>query len=148
MSGTVSSSLRAAPIPDADSAPFWEGTRRHEFVLQKCENCEEVRFPPMPRCPNCGDPTWRHENVEPRGSVYSWITVERPIGSIAPEEVPCTFIVAELNAGCRMVGRLSEEAPVAIGDRVTAVFVDLSEWSEVRFRLEFASEQVEEIVRL
>jgi uncharacterized OB-fold protein len=114
---------------------FWEGTRRHELVLQKCETCGEIRFPPMPRCPNCGGPSWHHETVEPRGAVYSWITVERPIGSVAAEEVPCTFVVVELSVGSRMVGRLEAGTVVSIGDAVTAVFTDWSEWTEVRFRL-------------
>jgi uncharacterized protein len=129
----LETSPRSGPVADEDSAPFWEGTRRHELVLQKCEKCGEVRFPPMPRCPNCGSPSWHHETVESRGTVYSWITVERPIGSVRADEVPCTFVVVELSVGCRMVGRLEGGTGITIGDDVAVVFTDWSDWSEVRF---------------
>jgi uncharacterized OB-fold protein len=136
---TLETSLRPGPVADEDSAPFWEGTKRHELVLQRCEKCGEVRFPPMSRCPNCGSPSWYRETVEPLGTVYSWITVERPIGSVVTDEVPCTFVVVELRVGCRMVGRLDGGSVVAIGDAVTAVFADWSDWTEVRFQLDGAS---------
>jgi uncharacterized OB-fold protein len=78
--------------------------------------------------------------VDQRGTVYSWITVERPIGSIVGDEIPCTFVVVELDAGCRMVGRIAGKRQVSIGDRVSVVFVDWIGWSEVRFQLDSAAE--------
>ena len=41
-------------------APFWDALRRHELVVQRCDECGRLRFVPSERCRNCGSPsaTW------------------------------------------------------------------------------------------
>jgi uncharacterized OB-fold protein len=129
---TATSAL-AGPITDEDSANFWAGTRRHELRLQRCRACGQVRFPPMPRCPNCGSPDAASELAEPAGAVYSWITVQREMSGIKPDELPCTFVVVDLTAGCRMVGRFAGLWAGRIGDPVVAVPLDHEDWTEIRF---------------
>ena len=46
--------MRPAPVPDPDSAFFWEGLRARKLLLQACGACARHRFPPMPSCPYCG----------------------------------------------------------------------------------------------
>jgi uncharacterized OB-fold protein len=129
---TATSAL-AGPITDEDSANFWAGTRRHELRLQRCRACGQVRFPPMPRCPNCGSPDAASELAEPAGAVYSWITVHREMSGIKPDELPRTFVVVDLTAGCRMVGRFAGLWAGRIGDPVVAVPLDHEDWTEIRF---------------
>lgn len=129
----LAASVLAGPAADEDSAAFWAGTRDHELRLQRCRACGQVRFPPMPRCPNCGSPDFATELAEPAGEVYSWITVHRPMSGIQPDDLPCTFVVVDLAAGCRMVGRFAGSWAGAIGDPVVAAFADHEDWTEVRF---------------
>jgi hypothetical protein len=124
----------SGPVIDEDSAVFWEGTRRHELRLERCRACGEVRFPPMPHCPNCGSSDASIEQADPVGRVYSWITIHRPMSGLQPDDLPCTFVVVDLAAGCRMVGRLTGAWEGTIGDPVAAVFVDHQDWSEMRFQ--------------
>ena len=37
---------RPLPTPDPGTAPYWEGTRRHELRLPRCEDCGQVHFYP------------------------------------------------------------------------------------------------------
>jgi hypothetical protein len=129
----AAASALAGPVTDEDSANFWAGARRHELQLQRCRDCGQVRFPPMPRCPNCGSPDAASELAEPVGEVYSWITVHREMSGIQPDDLPCTFVVVDLTAGCRMVGRFAGSWTGAIGDPVVAVWVDHEDWTEIRF---------------
>jgi uncharacterized OB-fold protein len=124
---------RPAPVPDEDSAAFWQGLREHRIYVQKCTQCGEVRFPPMPGCPQCSSSGFETLLVTGTGSVYSWIVVHRPIGSLTEAELPCSFVTIELDEGCRMLGRLDSALPPRIGQRVTALFVDHPSWTELAF---------------
>jgi uncharacterized OB-fold protein len=125
--------LLPSPVQDEDSAWFWEGTRHHGLWLQECRRCGEVRFPPMPRCSRCGSPDSAAQHVDPVGTVYSWITVHRPMSGLQATDIPCTFVVVALAVGCRMVGRVTGTWAGSIGDAVVGVFVDHQDWTEVRF---------------
>jgi len=67
-----------------------------------------------------------------QGTVYSWIEVHRPIGTIRPDEVPCTIATIELDEGFRLLGRL-DIAKLAIGTQVRAIFIDHPDWTELAF---------------
>lgn len=136
----VPASRRPSPESDGDSTPFWEGTRNHELRLQQCRSCGEVRFPPMPRCLECGSTVWKLVVVSPLGHIYSWIRVERPLGGLYQEEIPCVFVVVQLDSRCRMVGHFEGEELVEIGSPVVAFFVDWANWTEVRFRIQELSQ--------
>jgi uncharacterized OB-fold protein len=136
---TPSVDRRPAPREDEDSHSFWEGTRRHELRGQKCAACQEVRFPPMPQCGHCGSPEWTEVFLSPNGVIYSWIQVNRALGTLNDDDVPCVFATVELPEGCRMVARIDDVEGVAIGKSVVAQFVDWTTWTEVRFALAPAS---------
>jgi uncharacterized protein len=119
------------PLADEDSAPFWATLRSHRILLQKCASCGEVRFPPMPGCPNCGASDCNHVTASGLGRIYSWIVVHRPLGSISEADVPCTLATVELDEGCRLLGRFTGDASIDL--RVTARYVDHDDWTELAF---------------
>ena len=41
------------PNPTALSAPFWEGTKRRELLVQKCTACGALRWTPQWACRDC-----------------------------------------------------------------------------------------------
>jgi hypothetical protein len=119
------------PTVDDDSAAYWAALREHRIELQKCGECGEIRFPPMPGCPNCGSGDVELVTATGRGQVYSWIVVHRPLGSITEADVPCTIATVELDEGCRVLARLTGQA--GVGLPVTAVYVDHEDWTELAF---------------
>ncbi len=121
----------SSPVADEDSAPFWEALRRHRVLLQKCAHCGEVRFPPMPGCPQCGSGAAEPVTAGGHGRIYSWIVVHRPLGSITEAELPCTIATVELDEGCRVLGRFAGDASIDLP--VTARFVDHDGWTELAF---------------
>jgi uncharacterized OB-fold protein len=125
------SSPVAGPVADEDSAPFWDALRGHQVLLQKCANCREIRFPPMPGCPKCGAGQSEHVTASGLGRVYSWIVVHRPLGTITEPDLPCTLATVELDEGCRVLGRLTGDASIDL--RVEARYVDHDNWTELAF---------------
>jgi hypothetical protein len=119
------------PAIDDDSAPFWTALRQRRIELQKCSECKEIRFPPMPGCPRCGSPDAEQVIATGRGRVYSWIVVHRALGTITEEMVPRTIATVELDEGCRVLGRISGDARADLP--VTASYVDHDGWTELTF---------------
>ena len=124
---------RPGPTPDEDSAPYWQGLREHEIRLQKCLACSEVRFPPMPGCLNCASPRSETTVASGDGRLYSWIVVQRPLGTFTEGDLPATIATVELAEGCRMLGRLYSVGSPRIDLAVKAAFVDHDDWTELVF---------------
>lgn len=122
----------ARPEPDQDSAPYWEALRAHRVSLPRCESCSRRHFPPTPSCPFCSHATMRWDDVSASGSIYSFITVHRAFDPAFTDEVPYVIATIDVDAGARMIGRLTGEP--AIGARVEPEFVDHDDWTELRFR--------------
>ena len=120
---------RPLPSPNVFSEPFWEGTRKHQLVLQKCSACGKFRYYPRPRCPECLSPEAVWTQVSGRGSVYSFTIVHRPLTRWFRDKVPLVCAVIELNEGVRMVSNVEkiEPAEVSIGMPVQVFFEDVDD---------------------
>lgn len=123
---------RPGPVADEDSRPYWTALRDHRILLQTCTRCGEVRCPPLPACANCGGIGLTNSYAAGAGTLYSWIEAHRAVGTLRPDEVPCTIATVELAEGPRLIGRLRQSRP-AIGRAVTATFVDHDGWTEISF---------------
>jgi len=122
------------PEVDLDSRFYWDGLANHQLLVQRCPACGEHRFPPLPACPTCGAPGGTVVAVAARGRVYSWIVVHRALVDRFADQVPYTVAVVELDAGCRVVGRLEGDAAVAAELPVEGIYLDHGDWTELRFR--------------
>ena len=133
MSEDATTTARAAPVPDQDSAPYWSGLREHLLLMPACASCGRSWFPAMPTCPACRGRSFDWQPVEASGRVYSWIAVHRPVGTVTADELPYLLATVEFANGCRLVGAISGDA-IEIGATVDGVFVDHDTWTELRFR--------------
>ena len=143
MSDEAPASSRPAPVIDDDNAFFWQGLREHRLLIQRCLGCRRSRFPPLPACPECGDPRSAVEACAGRGSLYSWIVVHHAFSDAFNEDVPYTVGVVELEEGCRILARLELDGEIAAAGMPLEVHFreharDASQgdrpWSEAYFR--------------
>ena len=104
---------RAYPVPDAVTAPFWEGVAEGVLRIQRCASCGRHVFYPRAVCPHCGgtDLTW----VESTGAgrVHSFTVVHRAPPDYR-DEVPYVVALVELEEGVRLMTRLVEVEPSAV----------------------------------
>lgn len=117
-----------APSAGADglSAPFWEGTRRGELVIQFCNGCNHWQWGPEWICHRCNSFELDWRKVEGKGVIYSYQRVWHPVHPALANHGPYVVVLVELpHAGnVRMVGNLlgDPRQEVPIGAAVEAVF--------------------------
>jgi uncharacterized OB-fold protein len=120
-----------APSPDGLDAAFWEATRRHELVVQRCNSCGGFQFGPEWICHACRSFDLGWHRVSGRGRIYSWERVWHPVHPALTQACPYMVVLVELpDAGnVRMIGNLlgDPSQEVEIGGEVEAVFEDHEE---------------------
>ena len=116
---------RPLPVPDRDTAPFWEAARAGRLRIQRCAGCGQNVFYPRSVCPNCLSQELSWIDCSGRGSVYSFTVVHRTSSEFR-EQVPFTVGLVELEEGVRMMARLDLAEP-AVGTPVKVSFERVSE---------------------
>ncbi|MFB4316013.1 Zn-ribbon domain-containing OB-fold protein [Actinomadura sp. 21ATH] len=116
------------PVPDADTAPYWDGLAAGELRLQRCGGCGRTVFYPRAVCPHCFGTDLSWQAASGLGTIYSFTVAHRAFGDFAGQ-VPFTVALVDLDEGVRMMTRITGPDRPAIGDRVrlavTAVADDL-----------------------
>lgn len=92
------------PQVTPETRHFWEGTRRGELLLQRCERCGSRYFPPRPVCPQCTSREIAPFRASGRGTVYAFTVVQR--GQPDGPQTPYLLAVVELEEGARMLTRI------------------------------------------
>lgn len=119
--------MRGRPVPDPDSAPFWEHAAAGRLAVQRCLACGRHQHPPGPRCRRCGGGRLEFEPVAGRGHVHTYTVVHHP--PVEGEQMPYVVAVVELDhpPGIRMLGNLLGIDPgeVRVGMAVGVRFEEL-----------------------
>ena len=114
------------PLPDITdplSAPFWAGTREGKLLVQKCDVCGYLRWPPGPVCNECQTPGGTWTEVQPTGTLYSYAEYHRALHPAFKDDLPYFVGLIELDEGPRMYGTvLGDVKTEDIGRKARAVF--------------------------
>lgn len=107
------------PLPDLsdpDTAPFWQAAHAQKLVVQQCEGCGHLRFPPHPFCAICRSPAASWLEVSGSGSIWSFVVAHKPTLPAFEFFTPYPVVVVELKEGAhlRMVGNVISEPGAAI----------------------------------
>ena len=125
------------PLPDRDSAPFYEAARRGELVFQRCAACGRFRHYPRPACPACQSRAFAWERSTGRGTVWTWTIVRGPTLPAFEPRLPYNVVDVLMAEGVHFVSEVLDCPADAlhVGMPVEAVFVPASdEITLVKFR--------------
>ncbi len=100
---------RPYPLPDRDTAPFWEAQNRHQLTFQRCSRCSFVRYPVGPICSECRSFEFEWIMSTGRGVVHSFTVVQHQTHPAFP--VPYTVVLAEMEEGPRIVAQFRGARP-------------------------------------
>lgn len=97
------------PAINRDTEFFWEGTRQGELRLQQCGSCHELRHPPGPVCPSCGEFDRTFVVSSGVGRLFSFVVHRYP--AVPGKQLPLLLGLIELDEGVRMVAELVGMGP-------------------------------------
>jgi uncharacterized protein len=75
---------------------------RRQLLVQRCDACARLRWPPRVLCGACGSFAWTWEPASGRATVVSWIVNHHPFG----DAFPSPYVV--------VTGRLDEQDDILI----------------------------------
>src|SRR5262245_44460473 len=100
----------ARPLPDpthpqyALFEPHFRGLAAGRLVVQRCEGCSALGWPPVERCRACGSTTFGAADVSTTGTVYTFTVANDDRGSWFAARVPYGVAVVEVAPSVRVVG--------------------------------------------
>jgi uncharacterized OB-fold protein len=118
------------PLVTPESAPYWEGCRRHQLLLRFCQGCETWYFYPRDICPKCGsrDVAWRQASG--RAILHTYAIVHQPPMPAFVDRVPYVTAIVELAEGPRMatniVGVKPDPSAIRIGMELRVFYEDVA----------------------
>ncbi len=116
------------PAVGAAFAEYWAALAEHRLVAQRCAACERWQWPARDRCLACGAAELVWQEVEQRGRVHTYLSVDRAFHPAFAADVPYTLVLVEVRLGVRFLGRLVEAERARVDRSVIGLAV------EARFR--------------
>jgi uncharacterized OB-fold protein len=121
----------AKPLPVISdfNRPFWEGARRHEYRLQRCNGCGKLWAPHGPVCPHCFSEDYSWEKLSGRGKIQSWVVFHKLYHPAFAKDLPYNVAFIELDEGPRVIANIvgTPNDKLHIGMKVEVVFEDVNE---------------------
>jgi uncharacterized protein len=121
------------PLPDVSAPgtkPFWSGLRDHCLRVQRCSDCQALRYPAATICPECLSRTATWIDVPASGTLWSYVVYHRDMAGTFGDDVPYAVGVVELDCDGRMHILARIDAPldeIEIGAAMEARYVQVTE---------------------
>lgn len=112
---------------------FWQEAAEGRLVFQRCQQCAFLRWPAAGVCPECLHRGYEWEQVEPRGTVWSYAVYHRAYSAGLRERVPYNVALVQLECGARLLSTLVgfEDGIDPMGAAVEARFEAVGEHERV-----------------
>ena len=117
---------KPAPVPNADTKPFWDACNEGRLIYQSCRSCGHTQFYPRAICVNCEGRDLDWLDATPAGTVHTFTVVHRAPTPAFREDAPYVLALIDLDDGFRMMMNVVDCDPeaVEIGMAVRIVFED------------------------
>lgn len=115
-----------APVPNPDSAPYWEGARQERLMIRACRACGRSHFMPRWMCPHCWSTELDWIQASGRGQVHSYTVIRRAPSPAFAGSVPYVVALVDLEEGPRMMSNIVGDGALEVrsGDAVRVCFED------------------------
>ena len=116
-----------------DDSHFWAEVAEGRLVFQRCADCAYLRWPAAGTCPECLGRGFAWEQVEPTGTVWSYVVYHRAYAGNLKERLPYNVSLVQLDCGVRLLSTLVDfpEGTDPMGARVVARFEAVGEHAAV-----------------
>jgi uncharacterized protein len=101
---------RPTPRVSPESAPFWDGCKKGQLLLQTCSHCGRINWFPRAFCYHCTSAEFAWVPAAGTGTLESFSIVYRAMDESWASEVPYTLALVMLDEGIRLTTRLIHAA--------------------------------------
>jgi uncharacterized protein len=117
------------PNINATNRPFWEGCRRGELLVQRCQSCSRLRYPASGSCPNCLGTETSWDRMSGSGKVFTFAVFHRAYHPSRNGRVPYNVSLIELDEGPIMLSNVIDidNAELKVGQPVEVAFEKVNE---------------------
>ena len=111
-------------VPDELDAPFWEGCKRHVFLVHRCMVCGRAYWPAS-TCIDHGSSAMEWQPASGRAEVFTYTVVHHAYDRSMADKLPYAAAVVKLDEGPFFHTDILDCAAddVHVGMRVRVVFV-------------------------
>ena len=118
------------PQPTPETKPYWDGMKRHELHIQRCQDCHKAYFYPRPFCPFCFSGNVEWFQASGKAKLHTYEIIHRAPDAFKAD-APYVLAVAELEEGPRMltnvVGIEPDPSKLPIDMPLEIVYEDVSD---------------------
>ena len=117
------------PKPTKWSAKFWDGTKRHKLLIQKCRKCNKYIFYPKIYCTYCFSEDLEWVQSSGKGIIYSYtVVMNNPVSSFM-DDIPFVIAIVELNERVRMLSHIVgyDDMEIKCDMEVEVIFEELND---------------------
>lgn len=82
---------------------YFDGLENQELLIQRCRNCEAVRYPAIPICSQCKSREWGSFAVKGDGTLRSYVIMRRPQ---IPDLASNIAVIVDLDEGVSIASSL------------------------------------------
>ncbi len=115
------------PTVDNETLPWWQAAAEHRLVVQRCADCDHLRLPPAPICPECRSSHSDWKELSGRGELYTYTVVHRAVAR--DQELPFVIAVIALEGagGVRIISNIVDANPeeLEVGMPVELIWEDM-----------------------
>ena len=105
------------PLPGMDglTKEFYSFCKDEALHFQQCTDCGSFRHVPREMCAQCNSFEWDWVKSSGRGTIYSWVVINRALHPAFydpdPEAVPMAPVIVEMEEGVRLLSNMMDCAP-------------------------------------
>lgn len=91
-------------------------------MIQRCDECGKLRWPPSVICPECLSVNSGYTEIGQMGRIYSFVVFRRSFHPELESKIPYVVAVIDMDDGVRLVSNIVRKAPEELhcGERVRA----------------------------
>lgn len=105
------------PLPGMDglTKAFYSFCKDEALHFQQCTDCGSFRHVPREMCAQCNSFEWEWVKSSGRGTIYSWVVINRALHPAFydpnPEAVPMAPVIVEMEEGVRLLSNMMDCTP-------------------------------------
>ncbi len=125
------------PRISSDDKEYWDGLKQNKLLVRQCNKCGKITRADRKFCPDCLSDDYKLNEVEPKGTIYSFVVFHKPFHKSFEDKVPYVVATIDLDCGVRILANIinCEPTDVKCAMRVSGIYEPQENYTKLQFEL-------------